>query len=175
MTTERETLPSKMKVSAVTAEMMIRTDVDLEGFYEATGVEITDQIVQCICESNSSILNLKLNSCRLLSDFSLVSIGRCCKNLQSISLGGCINVGHVGLRSLAMHCRLLQSIDFVGYHIDDAGLRIIAASLNQLVSLNLNGCSSITDRGLSQVAHCCTKLRILKLGGCYKIGESGGK
>lgn len=170
---ERETLPTKMQESAVVAEMMIRQDVNFQALYEATGVQITDDLVEEICEANSAITKIQLNSCNKLTDFSLVSIGRCCQNLQSISLGGCINIGHVGLRSLAMSCRQLRSINFVGYHIDDGGLRIIAASLDRLESLDLTGCIGVTDRGLSQIAHCCTKLKILKLGGCYKIGESG--
>jgi hypothetical protein len=166
-------LPAKMKVSAVAAEIMISCNVNLEVLNEATGLEITDQVVGAICASNSKINHLKLNSCKYLTDFSLVTIGKHCKDLQSISFGGCTNIRLVGLRSLAMNCRLLRSIDFAGYCIDDTGLRIIAASLDQLENLDLTGCTSVTDRGLSQVAHCCTKLKQLKLGGCYKIGESG--
>ncbi len=168
-----EYLPSKMKVSAVAAEMMLSSEVNLQALHQATGVEITDQVVEEICEANSRIIKLNLTSCKKISDFSLVVVGNQCKELQSISFGGCENVRHVGLRSLAMNCRLLRSIDFVGYDIDDPGLRIIAASLDKLEDLFLTGCSSITDRGLSQIAHCCTKLRRLRLGGCYKIGESG--
>ena len=168
-----DTLPPKMRFSAVAAEMMINNHVNLFALHEATGIEISDFVVKEICKANPSIKSLKLDSCHVLTDFSLVDVGRYCKRLEHISLRGCVNVKLVGLRSLAMNCRCLRSIDFEGYDIDDSGLRIIAASLNNLEYLNLTNCNSITDRGLSQVAHCCTKLNTLKLGGCYKIGESG--
>ena len=147
-----QSLPSKMKVSAVVAEMILSSNVNLQALYDTTGIEITDKFVEEICESNSKILHLKLNSCAKLTDFSLVAIGKHCKNLRSVSFGGCTNVGLVGLRSLAMNCRRLRSIDFVGYAIDDPGLRIIAASLDMLESIDLSGCDCITDRGLSQIA-----------------------
>ncbi len=173
MTLSNDTLPTKMKFSAVAAEMMINKRVDFFTLHEATGIEITDVVVKEICKANPSIKSIKLDSCNKVTDFSLVDIGRYCKGLEHISLKGCSNVRLVGLRSIAMNCRNLRSIDFQGYDIDDAGLRIVAASLNKLESLNLTNCISITDRGLSQVAHCCTNLKTLKLGGCYKIGESG--
>lgn len=172
-TNDDEKLPTKMKFSAVAAEMMINRHVDMSALNEATGIEITDMVVKEICKANPLINSLKLDSCSVITDFSLVDVGRYCKRLEHISLPGCTRVKLVGLRSLAISCRCLRSIDFEGYDIDDSGLRIIAASLNKLERINLTHCDSITDRGLSQIAHCCTNLKTLKLGGCYKIGESG--
>ena len=172
---QQDALPTQMSAAAVIAEMMLRSDIDFQVLNDAAGIEVSDRVVKKICETNPTITKLSLNSCMWLTDFSMVSIGKHCKNLQAISLSGCNGIGRVGLRSIALSCSNLCSVNLSGYCVDDGGLRILASSLNKLETLDLTGCSSVTDRGLSQIAHCCTKLRILKLGGCHKIGESGGK
>ena len=71
-------------------------------------------------------------------------IGFYWKCLEEVSLGGCKNITHVGLRSLALNCRQLKRISFVDYRIDDAGLRIIAANLIHLEWISLSGCRKVT-------------------------------
>ncbi len=135
--------------------------------------KITDTVLRNLYQMEKDVKSLNLSSCDAITDLGFVPLGTYWPNLESIWLGGCKKITVVGLRSLALNCRKLRRISFVGYDVDDAGLRIIAASLVDLQCIDLSGCQMVTDRGLSEIAHCCTKLKSMKLGGCYKLGESG--
>ncbi len=135
--------------------------------------KITDKVMRNLYQMEKDVKSLNLSSCDAITDLGFVPLGKYWPNLESICLGGCKNITVVGLRSLALNCRKIRRISFVDYEIDDAGLRIIAASLVDLETIDLTGCLKVTDRGLSEIAHCCTKLKTMKLGGCYKLGESG--
>lgn len=151
--------------------MLLDKDIDLPAISKVAGVEITNEILNDICNTNADVITLNMTSCQKLTDLGLASIGRHWKQLETLNIADCPNITHVGLRGLALNCRNLKTISFD--NIDDPGLRIVAANLTNLEHIDLSGCQKVTDRGLSEVAHCCRKLKRLNLSGCFKIGESG--
>ena len=153
--------------------MVLDGEIDLEAIAKIGKLTITDKVVIDLCKARSNVTILNLSSCSAITDLALNNIGNHWKHLEEVTLGGCENITHVGVRSLALNCRQLKRISFVNYAIDDAGLRIVGANLMHLEYIDLTGCRKVSDRGLCEIGHCCRKIKTLKLSGCYKICESG--
>ncbi|KAL7176296.1 hypothetical protein ACSBR2_029776 [Camellia fascicularis] len=98
-----------------------------------------------------------LNLCgcvKAASDKALKTIGYNCRQLQSLNLGWCENVGDVGVMSLAYGCPDLRALDLCGcVLITDDSVIALANNCLHLRSLGLYYCQNITDRAMYSLAH----------------------
>ncbi|CAI5948341.1 unnamed protein product [Closterium sp. NIES-64] len=89
-----------------------------------------------------------------VTDAGVLAIANGCTRLVQLSLGGCVNVGRVGLRQLASKCERLEVLRLARTAVDDAA--VVAAlfgnswrgnrlELPRLVLLDLSGCPGVTS------------------------------
>jgi len=129
--------------------------------------------------------------------FTLFS--RTAPEIQHLDLTGCFSLpvealpeitrlwGH-SLKSLSLECcnsltqsihlsvpntshLVLQKLNLAHSSVTDLGVRFFATRAPDLVDINLQGCSKITDQALSVIAQFCKGVRVLNLSGCDKITD----
>ncbi|XP_052200671.1 F-box protein SKP2B [Diospyros lotus] len=97
-----------------------------------------------------------LNLCgcgKAASDKALKAIGYNCRQLQSLNLGWCENVGDPGVLSLAYGCPDLRALDLCGcILITDDSVIALANNCLHLRSLDLYYCRNITDKAMYSLA-----------------------
>ncbi len=121
---------------------------------------------------NSNLRELKLPSCRELSDAGLQQLARCLPHLQSLNLGWCSRIADAGLRHLS-NLQSLETLSLRGCNkITDAGLQHLT-SLQQMQSLDLSSCEQITDAGLQAHVSKMQSLRSLRLCDMKNITDAG--
>jgi F-box/leucine-rich repeat protein 2/20 len=116
----------------------------------------------------STISTLDLTDCSTIDDSVVENISKNCKNLVSLSLGGCFSITTFKtvdklplLRLIDLHdCRFLvdQALFNIGVYCPD------------ITELNLSGCSLLgTDGMMNGVVANCTKLRSLNVSNCRRL------
>ncbi|PIN10545.1 hypothetical protein CDL12_16872 [Handroanthus impetiginosus] len=110
-----------------------------------------------------------------IDDEGLRDIAKGCPDLETVLLRGRSAIGDLGVVSLVGCARNLRNLD-LGFcrKVSDEALKSIAG-LNNLETLNLQGCCLITDIGLSFLAEgpVCNTLIKLNLAECDRITDRG--
>lgn len=104
--------------------------------------KINTEAVQMLLKKVDSVEELALTSCKKLDDSVIAVI---CHHLGP-------SLKDLNLRDL--------------YTLSNSSLILLANSFPNLISLNLHGCSRITDEGVNQIVQKCTSLRDLDLSYC---------
>ena len=163
---------------------------------------ITDASVLEVARGCSNLQTLNLKACSNITDASVSEVARQCSNLQTLNLEDCENITDAGLAVLSlclkldffdfckMHARIagdqcilalcgredfqrLVEFDFSGFTLTNDGLLAVASVCPNLQTLNLSGCSNITDAILLEVARRCSNLQSLDLRHCSNITDAG--
>ncbi|KAK9059488.1 hypothetical protein SSX86_020190 [Deinandra increscens subsp. villosa] len=116
---------------------------------------------------------LSLCGCINLLDSGLSQLQNYGSKLKSLYLDCCFKVTDTGLASVAIGCQNLSFISLYRCSISDNGLELLAKSCLFLKDLNLEWCSLITDSGISYITNNCHELRAVKITHCEEIKGVG--
>ena len=119
---------------------------------------------------------LDMGGCNI-GDHGLATVARFCPQIGTLLLRSCWLVGDFGLQSLGIHSLLdnLRTLDLSNCEsITGAGLAsLVQAGTPRLTQLNLEWCENLTDAGLVSLAQCCPALSLLNVSGCAKLTDRG--
>ncbi|KAF3455964.1 hypothetical protein FNV43_RR00607 [Rhamnella rubrinervis] len=139
---------------------------------------IGDVGVCIVSEACSSSLKIfKLLDCYKIGDVSISSLGRFCKSLETLIVGGCRDISDDSIISLAIACKnSLKNLrmDWC-LNISDSSLSCILTECVNLEALDIGCCEEVTDvafEGLISRENELT-LKVLKVSNCPKITVAG--
>lgn len=96
-----------------------------------------------------------------------------CHKLSNLKIGLCMNVNDEGIIQIGKGCPLLQELDlYRSVGITDAGIMAIGQGCPMLQMINLSYCTEITDNALRSLSK-CSKLNTLELRGCSQVSNYG--
>ncbi|ORY08625.1 RNI-like protein [Neocallimastix californiae] len=156
---------------------------------------VNDEGIKRFAETHSLVKVFRAYGCANLTDTSVSELGKYCKNLEVIDIGGtlitdvaiislaegCPNLvmlqidenGDLTNKSIAVigaSCKKLESI-YLPDQITDDGVIPIAQNCKELQEITLD-CLSITDYTLEALAQ-CSELECISIRGCTDITEKG--
>lgn len=122
----------------------------------------------------SKLTDLDLSS-SYLTDESLQSVMRHCKNLDSLSVSENDHLTDVGINDAISKCPKLTKLD-LGYcrNLTDAGINDATTKCPNLTKLDLACCVNLTDIGVRSVASNCLHLMALNLNGVALTDQTIG-
>jgi len=138
---------------------------------------VEDAGVRALAVGCPHIESLKLGGCKLLTKTSLKALSRHSRELTDVLLGGCEKFTDSDFELyLGPNCAFaptLTSLDLSGCSkISDRGVGVVCKTFGmQLYSLGLSG-SNITDFASQIVTRLCERLRTLDLSTCYNVSDS---
>ena len=107
-------------------------------------------------------------NCDLVDVAMLRVIGRHCKFLKKINLANCFGVDDACIQALAGGCRRLEDVNLSGcVNVGDVAVLALAEGNMRpgLITLNLRGCTDVSETALSWLAERCPTLLTLNLKG----------
>jgi len=129
---------------------------------------ITDIGIRAISEHCRKLMIVSANTCTKITDIGIIHLSKLCTGLRTIHLGWSI-ITDDSIISLSKHCKDLSAWYLFGCrNITD--LSVISIAKNTTKILYLNQCTSITDASVMTIAiHCSAELTCLNLSHCNKI------
>lgn len=119
-----------------------------------------------------SITALDISRCHSVTDDGLGMLGRHCKQLRSLRLGGVSQVTDAGVGRVAQELPITQ-LDMPGLPLlTDAGLSAAAAA-GRLTALDVSRCPRIGDEGLRHGLRLCASMRELRVSQCPAVRLQG--
>ncbi|CAM9103157.1 unnamed protein product, partial [Choristocarpus tenellus] len=131
---------------------------------------VTDAGVKSVARKKATALQgLDVSNCQRVTDDSVEVLARCCPSLCSLILSGCPKVRDRSLFAMsALHG--LQNIGLAGCNeITDKAARQLLTNLTQLKSLNINGCTSLTNEGLHYMYRTDVPWGVKRHQGCAQL------
>lgn len=130
-------------------------------------IKLTDNsFIELECSFLANLANINLESC-FISDRSILSISRCCQNLESIDLSWCKNITSDALIKLVESCPKLKYFSSRGIaNMNDEVLIKISVNCSKLIHLNINNCDNVSDNGLIAIANQCSLIKFLGVSNC---------
>jgi len=120
----------------------------------------------------SRIKSLDISCCTGITNGGLMQIATKCPVLRRLSLR-CCNFNRDGIEVAARSLTCLTEFDLTGFKaLKDSGAVSIALSCPSLKSINLSGCSAISDVGVGTFS-CCLALASVNLSKCALVTDSG--
>lgn len=145
----------------------------------------------------SVLVHLKLVSCRYLTCETVMAMIPFCKNLETLNLSGCINIGDESMVSISKLGKL-TTLDLRWTNITEKGLSIVGNTNSPIMSLSIRSCSrvsslvihngtligktltsldlssipGITDYSIFTITEVCTEIKDLCLRCCYSITDA---
>lgn len=110
-----------------------------------------------------------------ITDVGLYAIAKWCRNLSALSVRNRRKIGDIGVFSLVRFSCNLNSLDLSGCtSLTDQALLAVGL-MGSIESLSLQGCSLITDKGLAMLSFepLSKNLKKLALSGCDRITDLG--
>jgi len=100
-----------------------------------------------------------------ITDEGIKYIVRKCPQLTSINLQACYNLTDLSLSLIAQHCKNVSELVLSGCHlISDTGAQLVAQEAkSNLILLDLNECTRITDKTLGYLGYYCPNVSFLRL------------
>jgi Leucine Rich repeat len=146
------------KVTDAGYASFIHSCKNLKRFEVVHGLYLSDLTFHDLANSASSLAEVRLVSCNLLTSEAAVSLSFC-RKLGVLDLSGCRSIANHGLVSIS-HLQNLTTLDLAGADITDAGLFALAGTTSSISSLCLRGCKRISDYGICQMFHANTKISL---------------
>ena len=110
-------------------------------------------------------------------DKAIKEIGAFCGDLRYLDLGGCRRVEDSGLRALAVGCPHLEVFKLAGCDVlTNISLKALCKHSKSMVDLTLGGCKKFFDKDFEQYLPQCVfkeSLTSLDLSGCSSITDRG--
>lgn len=126
--------------------------------------------------SSSRLVSIKLLDCSKVGDKSIFSLAKCCRNLETLVIGGCRNISDASIQALALACsNSLRSLrmDWC-LKLTDTSLRSLLSNC-KLVAIDVGCCDQITDIAFLDVEgnEFQSELKVLKISSCVQLTAAG--
>eukprot|EP00899_Mesostigma_viride_P021235 jgi/Mesvir1/29112/Mv18418-RA.1 len=125
--------------------------------------QIGDAAIQAVAASCPGLQRLVVTNCKRVSDASLVSVAKHCRQLVALSVDETL-VTDAGVTAVAQNCPRLRQLA-VGANASDAAIAQVAAHCPALETLGVANCKRVTDASIKRIAECCPRLTRLDAGG----------
>eukprot|EP00968_Pinguiococcus_pyrenoidosus_P007801 scaffold529_cov308-Pinguiococcus_pyrenoidosus.AAC.93 len=111
--------------------------------------------------------HLDTSFCPIVTDEELRVLGANCHNLLVLRARECVHVSDAGIVCVANGCPRLTALDVsrsqFAFRITDIALMALGEKTPNLSTLNMSGCSMLSDAGMSWLASGCSALTILMI------------
>ena len=144
------------KISDAGVEAITAHCVDLQALY-LRDTSISDSVLSTIAANSSKLESLNVSYCSI-SSAGLSRIISSCSNLKELYCARCPNVTDSALHALERFTKgALRTLDIAGCSaISDHGVYSLFQSCTGLERVDLEECSGLSDATLLQLAiHCC--------------------
>ncbi|XP_028768948.1 F-box/LRR-repeat protein 3 isoform X2 [Neltuma alba] len=132
---------------------------------------VTDECLSFTVQTHRDLRKLDITCCRNITDASMDHITSSCPMLTSLKLESCTLVSRDAFLLIG-RCQFLKEIDVTDTDIDDEGLQSITRC-SKLSFLRLGICLNVTDKGLGYIGSRCSKLTALDLYRCSEVTDLG--
>ncbi|KAH7426582.1 hypothetical protein KP509_10G006900 [Ceratopteris richardii] len=123
---------------------------------------VADPMIQSFGKLKN-LQTLHLDGCDM-SLIDLGQIGKCCRDLEELSLSKCKGVRDAGLSAGVIGCPKLKSIDLTCCSgVTDKVLLSLGSSCTGLLKLKMESCCNFTEHGLKELCSSCELLEELDL------------
>ncbi|PON75170.1 Leucine-rich repeat, cysteine-containing subtype [Parasponia andersonii] len=120
-----------------------------------------------------NLQTLSLAGCIYLTDSGLTTLQYCGSNLQSIYFDCCFSITDDGFSLAAAACPSLAVVSLCQCKITDVGLANLAKACSGLKQVNLSYCRYISDHGLRALSHGCRQLQAVRISFCSSVTGVG--
>ncbi|PKA64853.1 F-box/LRR-repeat protein 3 [Apostasia shenzhenica] len=139
---------------------------------DITDNDIDNQGLKAISNCHNLTI-LKMGLCLSVDDEGIVHIGKGCPKLEELDLYRSIGITDTAIMAIAQGCPMLKSINLAYCtEVTDNALRSLS-KCSKLNTLEIRGCSQISDCGLATIAEGCREIAKLDLKKCYDISDIG--
>jgi hypothetical protein len=119
---------------------------------------------------NNNIQILMLHKCYDLTDVSLLSISKNCKNLKILFLIFSSKITDESILAISENCLYLENLNVDNlYQLTNQSIFSLAKYSKYLVSLNIRNCIEINDDSIMELVKNCIYLNRLIIYGCQNI------
>ncbi len=126
---------------------------------------IGDEGLMSVGKWCSALLSLTISNCRLVGSQGIAAVGAGCKKIKMLKLER-INVSDDGLAHLGKYCEASLKLKLVNLkHCMEAGIvgLCTGVGLQQLRSLSIFTCTAIMNQSLQEIEKVCTDLKLCVL------------
>lgn len=128
----------------------------------------------------STLRSFSLSFCERVTDDGIKKMSKFLTNITSLDLSFMSeNITDSSLQHVSTNLKNLSHLDLSeNFHMSDKGVNFLCRSESfpcSLVSISLEGCSSISGQGLKLLSESWTNLKTLNLGWCTNIEEQAFK
>lgn len=125
-------------------ELSAQRKLDNAAFMDAARLLVAGAAASGVAELNISALDVSFCS---ISDKALESLSRACGNkLSKIVISGCSRLSNAGIEALSRNCPNLSEVQMeVLEGIDDLALQHLVHKLTKLRTLNIGGCTQLSN------------------------------
>lgn len=167
-------------------------------------VAVRDQVVENLSARCCDYLKrLILRGCKSVSDSSMETFSKNCRNLEEINLDDCKQLTDETCKYLATYCHKLAHLNIASCDVTDKSLEAIGYGCKNLRHINISNCNKITPSGIESLSTNCTnllsfisiacgestindeslkvlsthchKLKMINFNGCFAITDQGVK
>lgn len=117
--------------------------------------------------------SLSLSGCVELSDSDLMSLQTYGDTLQGLHLDCCFGITDDGISLITRGCPYLTVVSLYRCNVTDVGLHMLSSGCIALRDVNLSYCSLVTDNGISAISQRCRQLRAIRVSYCGNISGVG--
>ncbi|GAA0150677.1 hypothetical protein LIER_09562 [Lithospermum erythrorhizon] len=117
--------------------------------------------------------SLSLSGCVELSDSDLMGLQSYGPSLQCLYLDCCFGVTDNGIGFIARGCPNLTIVGLYRCNVTDVGLHMLSSACMGLRDVNLAHCSLISDNGIKAISRSCRQLRAIRISYCRNISGVG--
>ncbi|PWA83343.1 F-box domain, Leucine-rich repeat domain, L domain-like protein [Artemisia annua] len=145
----------------------------LEDLDLSKSFKLSDRSLYALAHGCPNLTKLNISGCSSFSDTAVAYLSSHCRKLKVLNLCGCVKAASDNaLKAIGYNCRELQSVN-LGWceEVGDAGVMSLAYGCPDLRSLDLCGCVLITDDSVVALANNCLHLRSLGLYFCQNITD----
>lgn len=145
-------------------------------------LEVLD--MNCISGLRDSLLTFIGQNCPLLrvlniangkniSDNGLSSIARGCSRLEELDISWCSHITDNAVSRLASHLKHLNNVSLSYTEVTDSGVADLVRNCSALHTIQLAGCSKITDLAIDHIINrCSSRLLSINVANCLNIYDS---
>eukprot|EP00899_Mesostigma_viride_P008376 jgi/Mesvir1/1753/Mv11890-RA.1 len=123
---------------------------------DISGCKLENTSIKAVARSCPGLVHLSFNACYLITDDSLISLGRCCRQLETLEAAH-TEVTDSGVAVLVRNCPLLRRVALP--RVTDASMGLVAEHCPQLEWLDVpDERHGVTDVGLKLIAASCPRI-----------------
>jgi F-box and leucine-rich repeat protein 2/20 len=113
-----------------------------------------------------NLIKLNISNCHQVNDQDLRVILQACREVTHFDLSRCAGLSDLSFYELAKHVPRLTDLNLSRCNIYDGGLIDIATRCQKLIALNINRCTTLSDKGVVESIRNAPNLQMLNVSGC---------